>query len=462
MIDLQKLRSLPERLIRRLPLHGLRGALQRPSKASWLLVLLAASSACFAVLQHGERARGAVQAPLAMASVAPGLPPTLQQPRALQERPPAPAVVVEGTIRRGETLSRALGRRDVSARVVHEIATGMRPVFDFRYARPGDAYRLALDKAGAILAFSYRRSPLECYDLHRAGEALVAERREPEIRVREVRLAGVVETSLYDAVEALGEKGELAHDFANIFAWDVDFSRAVHRGDEFSCLYEQRFLVQDNGEELYLGPGRVLAARYSNAEGDYEAVYFQPDERSGGYYRPDGSSVEREFLRAPLKYTRISSRYTASRLHPILKVRLPHFGIDYAAPVGTPVWAVADGTVIFRGRRGGFGKSVEIRHANGFVSYYSHLSRYPHGLAVGARVQQKQVVGYVGMTGLATGPHLDFRLKQYGKYVNPATLRTPAGDPIPSLEMARFAQTRDGLLRALDPVPLAVSTSEAL
>jgi len=456
-----------QRLLGRVPggasLRVLGGRLVRSTLASWLLLLLAVASASFAVLQEGARTLPATPAALPTAeSVAPTLPP--QRPAAVAEPAPrvAPAVVIEGALRPRETLARALGRRDVSALLVHQIASGMRPVFDFRYARPGDDYRLALDASGAILSFAYRRSLLERYDLHREGDSLVASRHEPEIHVHPARLAGVVETNLYDAIESLGEKGALARDFSSIFAWDVDFARATHRGDEFSCLYERRFLVRDDGTKRYLGPGRVLAARYSNAGGDYEAVYFQPSERQGGYYRPDGRSVEREFLRAPLKYRRISSGYTASRMHPILKVRLPHFGIDYAAPVGTPVWAVADGIVIFRGRRGGFGKSVEIRHANGFVSYYSHLSRYPHGLVVGSRVRQKQVVGFVGATGLATGPHLDFRLKQYGHYLNPATLRAPAGDPIPPQEMQQFAKTRNTLLRALDPVPLAVSTTEAL
>ena len=172
--------------------------------------------------------------------------------------------------------------------------------------------------------------------------------------------------------------------------------------------------------------------------------------------------MRRQLLRAPLNFRRISSRFSHSRLHPILRVRRPHLGIDYAAAYGTPVWSVADGTVIFRGWSGGFGKLVKVRHANGYVSLYGHLSRFPRGMKVGQRVQQKEVIGYVGSSGLSTGPHLDFRLMKHGKWVDPAAVRTPAGDPIPAQAQQAFVQLRDQLLRDLDPTQLVVVTNEAL
>ncbi len=379
--------------------------------------------------------------------------------------PAAPAhrlVLTEGELKRGETLSAALRRSQTDWVVIHAIDTGMLPVFNFRYARPGDRFRLVQDEDGKLVRFSYDRSVLERYVLHSEGEELVAERIEPDIETRRSRIAGAVSGSLYESVGALGETTELASDFADIFAWDVDFSRGVQRGDEFSILYERRFLQTDTGAEVYIGPGRILAARYSNAAGDYHAIGFGSEEELLGYYRPDGSSVERQFLRAPLKYRRISSRYSPNRLHPILKVRRPHLGIDYAAPIGTPVWSVASGTVIFRGVQGGFGKLVKVRHANGYVSFYGHLSRFVASLPVGAKVQQKQVIGYVGSTGLSTGPHLDFRLKQNGRYVNPSSIQTPPAKPIPAEHMPRFHATRDALLQELDPAPLMVVTNEAM
>jgi len=271
----------------------------------------------------------------------------------------------------------------------------------------------------------------------------------------------VVASSLYDAVEALGERPVLARDIADIFAWDVDFARSVRPGDEFAALYERLYLETPSGEEIYARPGRVLAASYRQGDAEHRAVYFQWADGRGGYYRPDGSAVERQFLRAPLYYRRISSPYSPARFHPLLKVIRPHLGIDYAAPRGTPVWAVADGRVIYRARAGGFGKLIKLRHPNGYVSFDGHLSRYARGLHVGQRVQQKQVLGYVGSTGLATGPHLHFQLERWGRPVNPVLLRAPAGAPIPTDLRRRFAAVRDALLGELEPAPLVV-TREAL
>jgi murein DD-endopeptidase MepM/ murein hydrolase activator NlpD len=295
----------------------------------------------------------------------------------------------------------------------------------------------------------------------RLGEALAPRHWEAERLLGRARIASVITSSLYESIEQLGEDPRLAGAFADIFAWDVDFSRAVRPGDEFSILYERVFRVSPAGERVYQGPGRILAARYDGADGKHEALYFEPEKGQGGYYRPDGTSVRRQFLRAPLSYRRISSRYSLSRLHPILKVRRPHQGIDYAAPTGTPVWSVGDGRVVFRGRQGGFGNMVKIRHSNGYETWYGHLSGFAKGLAVGQRVSQKQVIGYVGSTGLATGPHLDFRMKRQGHYVNPARIFSPTSDPIPEQEYGRFAAQRDRVLDELAPPALAV-THEAL
>ena len=371
-------------------------------------------------------------------------------------------VFTEGELHRGETLALALDRQDLSAQLVHEIATALRPVFDFRYARAGDRYRLAQDERGLIIEFEYRRSEWERYTLRREGETLVPERIEPNVQVEQAHIAGAISTNLYDAVDALGESGELAHDFAEIFAWDIDFSRSVRPGDEFNVLYERRYLKSEQGERRYIGAGRILAARYSPVLGEeHSAVYYEQGTGRGGYYRADGSAVERQFLQAPLTYRRISSSYSMSRVHPITGRRRPHLGIDYAAASGTSVWAVANGRVTFRGWLGGLGKTVKIRHENGYESWYGHLSRYPN-LALGQQVRQKQVIGYVGSTGLSTGPHLHFLLKRNGQLVNPSRMHAAAAAPIPQERMRRFAEARDELLQALDARALRVVTNEAL
>jgi murein DD-endopeptidase MepM/ murein hydrolase activator NlpD len=402
------------------------------------------------------------QAPSAVASAGPLAPPLPAPPEEVAEPAPQPRIVREGRIGSGGTLASALAALAVGPAAVDLIAREMAPVFDFRYAHADDRFRIEQAADGSVLAFRYERSPFERYGLERTEGGWAASRHEPRFERRQSRLAGLVSTSLYEAIEALGERAELANDFASIFAWDVDFARGVQPGDAFSLVYERLYIAGEAGEdEVYVRPGRILAARYTNGSGEYRAVYFQRDERRGGYYRPDGSSVERQFLRAPLKYSRISSVFSLSRMHPILKIRRPHEGIDYAAPTGTPVWNVADGEVIFRGRAGGYGKLVKVRHNNGYVSYYGHLSRFDDAIRVGTRVAQKQVLGYVGATGLATGPHLDFRIRKNDRFVNPAKLSPPAGDPITPESRPAFAATRDELLAALDP-PTLVVVSEAL
>jgi murein DD-endopeptidase MepM/ murein hydrolase activator NlpD len=363
---------------------------------------------------------------------------------------PPPHLITEGELGQGTTLNRSLARLGVAPQIRHLIATEMSPYFDFRNARPGHRFRLDQNEQGELIEFVYSVSSTSSFRLVREAEGYRVLREEAELIPRPARLAGVVDNTLYEAVVDQGESGQLARDFADVFAWDIDFQRSVRPGDEFQVLYERLYRQRDRGPEEYVRPGRILAARYEGAAGSYSAVYFEPREGRGGYYRPDGTSVERQFLMAPLRHARISSSYSSARRHPILKVTRPHHGIDYAAPAGTPVWAVGDGEVIYRARAGGFGNLVKIRHSNGYVSYYAHLSRFAKGLKLGQKVAQKQIIGYVGQTGLATGPHVCFRIAKNGQYVNPARLRTPAGEPVPQELFSTFRTASAILLAELD------------
>jgi murein DD-endopeptidase MepM/ murein hydrolase activator NlpD len=369
--------------------------------------------------------------------------------------------ITRGRIDAGESVASSLRRQGIGPAVTALVASELSPIFDFRRAQPGHRYRLVQDQEGEVVEFHYRISMTDSYVLRRDGDGWSAAREEARLRPQVARIAGIVDSSLHDAIVALGEEGQLANDFSGIFAWDLDFSRSVQSGDEFRVLYERLYLDDEDEGEVYVGPGRILAARFEGAAGEYSALYFEPAAGRGGYYRPDGSSVQRQFLQAPLRYSRISSSFTSARRHPILKITRPHHGIDYAAPVGTPLWAVADGKVIYRGWAGGFGNLVKIRHSNGYISYYAHLSRFARGLSVGSTVQQKQVIGYVGKSGLATGPHVCFRIAKDGRFVNPARLQTPAGAPVPADQQHIFETTRNILLTELDGGPL-VSVGEAL
>ncbi|MBW2712420.1 MAG: M23 family metallopeptidase [Deltaproteobacteria bacterium] len=364
--------------------------------------------------------------------------------------PPLKPQVLSGVVKAGTSLGRLLTKQGISSQNIHQIDRGMRSVFDFRNAHSGDKYRLILHSDGSIVDFRYWPNSLVSYHYFRMGEHFVAEREEVELTRRSEVLEGVVSSNFYNAIRAAGESAPLANAFTALFAWDVDFSRDVKPGDQFKILYERFYRTDDEGQEVYVRSGRILAAKYKGANGSHTALHYETADGHSGYYRANGTSIEREFLMSPLEYGRVTSKFTMARKHPILKVTRPHQGIDYAAPEGTPIWAVADGTVVFKGQTKGFGRTIKVRHSNGYISYYTHMSRFKTGLHTGQRVTQKETVGYVGHSGLATGPHVCFRLQKDGRYVNPKKLRSPAGKPIPASEITAFESRANALLAALN------------
>jgi len=300
-------------------------------------------------------------------------------------RPPqgeAALEVVSGRIRAGSTVGFALSEQGIPSPIIHQVSRALRPVFDLRRARPGDFYTLIRGADDELLSFEYRRGRDKIFRVRRDDSGgLEAFGEEVQLERRVVSLAGVIEDSLFAAVTELGEGPDLVHSFADVFVWDIDFSRQVRPGDEFRLVVEKFY--DGKGFVRY---GKVLAAEYRAARRTHTAVYYEGKSGRGDYFTPDGNSVRRSFLAAPLKFVRISSGYSNARLHPVLGIRRPHWGVDYAAPTGTPIWSVAQGEVIFAGWSGGFGRLVKIRHQNGYVSYYGHLSRYASGLRVGQQV----------------------------------------------------------------------------
>ena len=372
-------------------------------------------------------------------------------------------LVTKGVLARGQTLSGALRQHGIPSATIHLISREMRGVFDFRHAQPGHRFRIAQDADGNLLDFRYTTNPEQAYRLSWEGEdgGYVARVERAPLRTEVAKIAGIVDRSLFEAIELLGEGSALASSFTEIFAWDIDFSRSVRSGDEFQVMYERLYRTNDDGEEVYVRPGRILAARYRGATKELEAVYFEGRDGDGGYFRRDGTSMKKAFLVAPLEYRRISSAFSNARRHPILGITRPHQGVDYAAAKGTPVWAVADGTVIHRGWAGASGNLVKIKHRSGYVSYYAHLSRFEPGLKVGSRVTQKQRIGYVGSTGLSTGPHVCFRIQKNDRYVNPLDIVMPIDDGIDRRDWADFKARRDLLLADLGSATL-VAADEAL
>lgn len=248
---------------------------------------------------------------------------------------------------------------------------------------------------------------------------------------------------LWDAVISNGGSPNLVYRFADeIFAWDIDFNTETQVGDEFVIIVYKKYA----GERL-LSYGDILYGYYKTAKKEWRAFYYTPKGKKSDYYNSGGKSLQRVFLRAPLSYRRISSKFSKSRFHPILHIRRPHYGVDYAAPIGTPVRSIGDGKITFRGWNGGYGNQVIIQHGSQFKTYYGHLSRFAKGIKKGRYIKQGDVVGYVGSTGLSTGPHLDFRIKKGKKWINPLSLDPPSRrDPISKVEMKDFKEYKKQIL----------------
>ena len=230
---------------------------------------------------------------------------------------------------------------------------------------------------------------------------------------------GTVESSLVQAVQDAGENSELAFMIASIYEWEIDFFHALRKGDAFRVLVEKQF-----ARDKFIGYGKILASDFMNQNRFIRALYYE-SEKTKGYFKPDGTSMKKGFLKVPLKYSRISSGYTSKRLHPVTKKYSPHYGVDYAAPTGTPVYATADGTVTARGYKNYNGNYVKIKHMNGYETMYLHLSKFRKSVKRGSYVRQGDVIGYVGSTGRSTGPHLDYRIQKDGKYINPLRFKAP-------------------------------------
>ena len=372
-------------------------------------------------------------------------------------------------IRRGDTLDRVLLRAGVPESELRQAVDAVGEVLDPRRIRAGEAFYSIVSPGEGLVGI----------DLPRRGQGVVLAERSGGFwtgRYRPYRrtyvrraLRGEVRGALESSIRGAGGPASLASDMAQVLQWQLDFNRDLRAGDRFEVLYDE--LLLDGKVER---AEAVHALRYRNRDRWLEAYSFpggaDPDADGAAgegrgratddavaagdagpkrYYDRDGQPLERQFLRSPLRYSRVTSRYSLSRFHPILKRRMPHYGVDYGAPTGTPVRATADGTVISAGRRGGGGRTVRVRHANGYMTAYLHLSGYAKGIRSGRRVRQGEVIGYVGSSGLSTGPHLDYRVQHNGKWINPATLSSNPAPPLTADVLPAFLRHRDALLLEL-------------
>ena len=374
------------------------------------------------------------------------------EPQPTEEDP----IIIAEAVQQGDTAGKILLPYLTSAQI-QALADVCEEIFPLRRLRVGNSYEITLVK-GEFTRFVYTiDSEQKLIVEHEDGKFLSKlENIVYDITVKHV--AGTINAHLFQAVSDAGEMPLLAISLADIFAWEINFIRDIHPGDSFNLLVEKRYL-----EGEFKGYGRILAAEFINQGSRFDAYSFHDAEGFPHYYNHKGESVKRAFLKAPLSFTRISSTFSPKRLHPILKVWRAHPGIDYAAPTGTPVKAVGSAVVTFKGWGKGAGNYIALRHNNGYETMYLHLSAFAKGLEKGKKVSQGEVIGFVGSTGYSTGPHLDFRMKKDGTYINPLTIASPRTEPVSATDMPEFQELvttlRDKFLEGSFEAPLPAQAS---
>ncbi len=362
--------------------------------------------------------------------------------QALPERAETDGRWVDGEVQSGDSLGRILRRENMTPPEADEVIRALRDHMDFRKIRPGQTYRIRFDDDGRVVEFEFRVSRTVTVRAKRDDNGrLVGKKDKTATQIRIEEIGGRIDSSLYASVKGQGENPRLVSFFVDVFAYDVNFYTGTKAGDTFRMLVEKEYA---DGE--FLRYRRVLAAEYSGKVGTFSAFYWQaPGVKEGRYYDAKGRSVEKSLLKTPLKYARISSKFNPNRMHPILHKRRGHMGVDYAAPTGTPVWSAASGKIVFRGWRGGAGNCVIIKHDNGLQTVYMHLSKFRKGQRVGQQITGKTVIGYVGSTGMSTGPHLHFGVKKNGRYVDPLKLEPTRRGGVAKKHRARFKAEIDKL-----------------
>lgn len=330
-------------------------------------------------------------------------------------------------------------------------------IYDPRRIREGDVFKVVKTN-GRVESIEYRYAPLEGLVIkpdESSGGGFIVTRFEVPSTITVRRASGVIENSLYASGIDAGLPSEVIMELSDIFAWDVDFSTETRKGDSFAAVYESV-----SAEEKEIGSRRVLAAEVVNSGKSYAAIYYEDKSGKGEYYDIDGRSISRTLLKSPLRYRRISSYFSKKRYHPINKTYRPHHGIDYAAPAGTPVETAGTGRVVFAGWKGGYGNFVVVRHNSNYETAYGHLKAIKKGVRNGGKVEQGSVIGYVGSTGISTGPHLHYEVRVRGKVVNPLSVKAEPRRKLNASEMASFARVRDSMMARMSEPKTVVASAK--
>jgi murein DD-endopeptidase MepM/ murein hydrolase activator NlpD len=362
----------------------------------------------------------------------------------------------EVTVKSGDSLAVIFSRLGIPPLQLHKILTVGGAAHNLKKIHPGQILRLQTDAEDNLLTLEYqvdRLSTLEIRQLEDDYE-IATSHRTPERRV--TNAAGIINSSLFMSAQDAGLSDNLTMEFANIFGWDVDFALDIRKGDSFTVLYEELYL---DGEKI--DDGNILAAEFVNNGRTYQAIRYTDAGGHTDFYSLDGKSMRKQFLRTPVEFSRISSRFSTGRKHPILNKIRAHKGVDYAAARGTPVKSTANGKIVHRGKKGGYGNTIIVQHGSKYSTLYAHLSKYRSGLKEGSRVKQGQVIGYIGSTGLATGPHLHYELRVNGVHRDPLNVKLPGAEPLEKKYLDDFNTQANTLLARLDLVRnVQVASSE--
>ncbi len=371
--------------------------------------------------------------------------------------PVAPPGTIDGKVGKTDTLGRVLKKSGLGATEANEVIRALTGVLDFKTIRQGQTYHLERGPDGHVKLFSLVVSKVHSVRAERApsGE-LVGKADDSSTKVEDTAFGGTIESSLYAAIKATGENGSLVDFFVDVFAYDLDFYNDTHDGDQFRVVVEKETKSPDDPAQPaeFLRYRHILAAEYKGKAGTFRTYFW-----NGAYFDAEGESADKALLKTPLKFSRVSSGFDRSRMHPVLHTVKEHLGIDYAAPVGTPVWAAAAGTITQRGEAGAAGNLVMIKHANGLETAYMHLSKFADQ-KLGDKVEAKTVIGYVGQTGLATGPHLHFGVRVDGAYVDPSKLPPMHGTAVAAKDLDAFRAEvgkLDAMLAKITVAPVVVS-----
>lgn len=350
----------------------------------------------------------------------------------------------EFTVQNGDNLSILFKRAGLNDRSIYELFSDAKDAKDLRNIRPGQKMAFLVED-GQLQGLNYIINDLNSLNFTRGAKGFTGKEIALKPDVKYAFRQASIDSSLYLAGKRAGMPSNLTMELANIFGWDIDFALDIQKGDSFKVMYEEQFL-----EGKRIGTGKIMAAEFTNGGKTFKAVRYTDKDGASNYYTPDGRGMHKAFLRTPIEFARISSHFSLGRKHPVLHIIRAHKGTDYAAVRGTPIRSTGNGKVAFAGRKNGFGNTVVIQHGQGIETLYGHMNGFAKGIRSGARVSQGDVIGYVGSTGLASGPHLHYEFHVNGQVRNPVTVPLPKAIGIEKTELARFNETTRPLIAKLD------------